>query len=282
MSEKVNTVKAGGKTAVFSGTHYESYLQIFKTPEKAVANYARYLELNDREKREQPLSDAEKKELAKLKRTETLAKDFDNSHNYMLDKERYRQQDIDYAFALGEKERQGGARGDLFERHRSASDVYKASILEKIFRGFKERITKSPEEGGMSAVNIDPNELTNWLDEDMSTAAAKKMADMRMILIGLKKSLGETDQDSMFEAVQNLFEESWFPFVLPPGKGDDRIKTLALRAPHAFYQVMGNPEKKFQKLIQKLITMVLNEDKSDSLIELKKNANKRAGAAKPA
>ncbi len=267
MSKKALEIRAGGKKVNMTGSHYESYLQIFKTPEKAVAQYARYLELKRRKNANDHLSSAEKKELAKLERTEKLAKDFDNSHNYMLDKEGYRQQDIDYAFTLGVKEKKEGATGALFTNHRNASDVYKAGFLEKIFGGMKSRINKSPEEGGMLSNHVGFEEMADWLDEDMSAAAAKKMNQLRMIIKGLKKTVGETDRDKLYTAVVSMFSNSWFNLIFSD------VGPVSLAAPFGFTILMGRRSKKFPKLILKLIDMVLTEDKGDSIIEVCQRAH---------
>ena len=55
---------------------------------------------------------AEAKELKTLERLEDPALDFDRSHNYMLDKNSYKQQDIDYAFQLHNKETNGLQKAD--------------------------------------------------------------------------------------------------------------------------------------------------------------------------
>ena len=263
MGKKVLQIRVGGRRVSMTGSHYESYLQIFKTPERAVDQYARFQDLSRREDADEHLSNAEKRELAKLKRTEKLAKDFDTSHNYMLDKEGYRQQDIDYAFALGVKEKKGGAAGALFDNHRNASDVYKAGFLEKIFGGMKARINKSPEEGGMFAGHIGFEEMADWLDEDMNAAAVKKMNQLRMIIKGLKKTLGETDREKLYTAVVSMLSNSWFNFIFAD------TQPVSLAAPYGFSILMGKRDKKFPKLILKLIDMILTEDKGDSLIALR-------------
>ena len=92
----------------FTPTHYESYLQIYKTPQAALENYARFKELEEKEDNHQKMSSAQKKEYAKLKRMEKLAKQFDTAHDYMLEKDAFSQQDINYAFEASALQRSTG------------------------------------------------------------------------------------------------------------------------------------------------------------------------------
>lgn len=277
MMRDAQTVSAGGKTVYMTGTHYESYLQIYNTPEKAVANYYRLTELNRRNINDGDLSKREKSELAKLQRIEKLAKDFDNSHNYLLDKQGYRQQDIDYAFSLGVKERQGGAAGTLFSNHSTASDIYKASFMEKIFGGMQDRLKATFDNEHLTLAQVgQPAYLAEWLDKDMNTAAVKNMNGMRMIITGLKRSLGDPNRDELFEAVKNLFSDTWFSLVFPQVGPNVLMTYVSNTMPLGFDFLMQDKSKKFPGLIRKLVDLVLSEDKKDSLMQtLKTNAAKQ-------
>ena len=81
-------VKAGDKQAEMTPSRYESYIQIYKDSETAVAAYTRYKELKDKE----VLTKAESKEFQKLDKLNKLAKEFDLSHRYMTEKDEYNQQ----------------------------------------------------------------------------------------------------------------------------------------------------------------------------------------------
>ena len=205
MEGEKKEVTAGGAAVFITGSHYESYLQIFKTPEIAVAKYKRLLDLKEKKRTREGVTKAEKAELAKLERIETLADNFDRAHRYMLDKHGHRQQDIDYAFSLGVQEKKDGAEGDLFDEHGTAADVYKAAFLEKIFGGMPQRIMRDLNNNVFTVAQLgEANNMVDWLDEDMNAAALRKMNGMRMILKGLKRSLENPDRDKMFDAVQKL------------------------------------------------------------------------------
>ena len=149
------TIKLGEDKADFTPSHYESYLQIYKTPAAAIRAYHTYKDLKKKSDQNEVLSKAEKEEYEKLEKVEKLARDFDNSHNYMLEKDSYKQQDIDYAFQLREKERSGGVISGMFSNSNSSSGIYLSLILEKIFGGMTKRFMKEEtEEGGISRGDV--------------------------------------------------------------------------------------------------------------------------------
>ncbi|MBQ6519232.1 MAG: hypothetical protein IJI14_10955 [Anaerolineaceae bacterium] len=120
-----------------SPSHYESFLQIFKTPKAALEAYNKLLKLVDKNQNEE-LSPSERKELNKCLRIEELANDFDRSHHYMTDKQIYSQQYVDYAFSLGKKERKTEGENDQLPENEMyqapdsiASTTYKLLIMQK-------------------------------------------------------------------------------------------------------------------------------------------------------
>ena len=177
MTHSVITVKAGEAKEDFTPTHYESYIQIYKTPEKAVAAYARYKKLKEKKRQsgdwvgdkvfelghkiqsklglEDPekFTLAESKEYNKLRRLENLALQFDLSHRYMTEKDQYSQQDIDYAFRLHDKEIKGLDMRDqntsnTVNQYKTAGGIYITMFMDQIFKDLKESFMKSADEGG--------------------------------------------------------------------------------------------------------------------------------------
>ena len=121
------------------------------------------------------LSPAEEKELNKCLRIEQLAKDFDQSHHYMTDKESYNQQDVDYAFSLGKKERTTEGENDqLLESEiyqapdSTASTTYKLLIMQKIFGGMRERCRQK------FGTMIYGKKINSWLYNDIVKSIDKK------------------------------------------------------------------------------------------------------------
>ncbi len=174
-------------TVSMSPSHYEAYLQIYKSPRLAVQKYDEYKKLNHIQATgERSLTSREKDNLSKAERMEKLANQFDRAHDYMLEKTSYSQQDVDYVFSLGKKETsEKNVGGQILNN--SAAKVYKALILEKIFGGMKQRLLNhlSEEEAG------DQAKVQAWLDKDISTCINRKKDDVVGVLTALKRTSNE-------------------------------------------------------------------------------------------
>ena len=118
---------------------YEGYLMIGMTPEQAVREHKRLKEL---EGKKEALSGEEKKELSRLSRTNSLARDFARANRYLLEKETYSEKDYDYAFselpAMEKAVKQDERMGGKLLAGKSASATYQGVILERVFGGFYE------------------------------------------------------------------------------------------------------------------------------------------------
>ncbi len=197
-----------GKRLGISPSRYESLLQVYKSPKTALEKYLRFIKLYN--KGEENLDADEEKELSKLKRVRELIDSFDDSHRYMLEKEEYSQQDVDYAFALGKKERKSEGPDDRIEESaifskggNSASDIYKMLIMQKIFSGMK------------NCLREDKNKLKNydqviqWLEQDTLKCIEQSPYQMKMVIRGIKRSLKDPDekevQDQMFDVLKSWY-----------------------------------------------------------------------------
>ncbi len=275
-------LRGSDQTVMMSPSHYESYIQIYKTPEKAIQSYARYEELQGRKDREEKLSGDEEKELAKLQRMENLADNFDRSHRYMIEKAGYSQQDIDYAFALGRKEKQGGLYGRMTEVNMTSGSIYKAIMLEKIFGGFQQRVQTSLDNGELrpaQATNVP--EFAAWLDKDLCECVQKKMNGMLMIVKAAGRALEKPDQKSIIRELIGAIGGSWMPnaFTKKIIKDDDVYNVLSTIAPASCEIVINEPNTKFRKLLDKLITANAMNTGKDSLQKARSQSKQnRAGA----
>jgi hypothetical protein len=161
------------------------------------------------------MSDAEKKELSTLDRLEDLAQDFDNAHNYMLDKDNYNQQDIDYAFRLHDKETKGLQTAAEFQGgedineavrddYRSASGIYITLFMNKFFRDLKEQWMKDPDEGGIAENDgMKFPIVRTWMDKYLSDRVKRNKNDFKMIVRGLYRSMKAAAPNSEVDE-QNL------------------------------------------------------------------------------
>ena len=207
------SISAGGKEVVMSPSLYEAYLQIFKTPEAAVKNYARYIELWKKDKDRIRLSDPEKKELEKLQRVRGVALDFDRSHRYMLEKKNFSQQDIDYAFELHNKEINNARSPELTNDHLFASDIYQSLFLEKVFPGLKGRFSSASDDA-----EEDPKmNLNSWLDDDLAKSVKKNKEEMTKFAKGAVKNVKNPTEENLKRELWGLIRDNYLKRLYPDG-----------------------------------------------------------------
>lgn len=206
---------------------FEGWLQIYKTPKAAIEAASRYERLDKKAR-----TDAEEKEYGKLTRMLSLAKDFSRSHRYMMEKDKFSDQDIDYAFALEKKEKNGLSNESLSGGKTSAA-VYQSLILEQVFKGMKERAS-----GFISQNDIEENQdekaLSAWLDQDMANCTKSKKDVMTRIAAALSKALGNPGREELFEAMLALIKSKWISRIFPGAapKKDDENRSLTPQAKH--------------------------------------------------
>ena len=199
-----------GETMSLTASKYESLLQIYKTPQKALEQYARFEALKNKRRTEE-LSPEEKKEYEKFLRINLLATDFERSHRYMLGREKYSQQDVDYVFALEKKERQGGVESDMFEQdwndptmakmknpNASASAIYQMQIMKGVFGGMRDRFDKTFEG------DYDVRTMLTWLAADAVDSIRNHPKEMAAIIRGMKHAEDDPDQAKLQAGFSSL------------------------------------------------------------------------------
>jgi hypothetical protein len=189
--------------AALTPSELEGWMQIYKTPQEAVAQAKRYNELHFNHHR----TDAEDNEYYKLARIKDLAKDFSKSHQYMLEKDEYSQQDLNYAFALDKKEKQVFSDEFLSEGKTSAA-VYQSLFLEKIFEGMKERAENFINEQHISE-NGNLDALQDWLDTNMSENIKDKRMEMFKIVRALDKASNYPSRGELLGRALELIKNRW-------------------------------------------------------------------------
>jgi len=284
MTEKVYTVSSGTAEAAFTPTHYESYIQIYKDAKTAINAYARYLELKkrreeakdydedneDNEDAAHGLSEAEEKEYRKLSRMEELAVDFDASHNYLLEKDAFTQQDIDYVFSMRRQEQHGirKERNEMLTDRMDSASIYQAIFLEKIFGGMKQAWDSNESGGGMpdkdfNALVKDPGpknfkKLAKWMDGYMSGRTEQKPKGMKMIIRGIYRSASGHTKDTLQEYMYRMISYSYFDRMLKDDMSERGVTGKAYFDP-AFRLIMGDKKYKFTKLIRSISGEVIDE-----------------------
>ena len=269
-----------GKEVSFTPTHYESYLQIYKTPQAAMEDYARFKELEGMEENHENMSSAQKKEYAKLKRMEALANQFDTAHEYMLEKDAFSQQDINYAFEASAMQRpinEDEISGDMLSFHQTSGDVYQSLFLQKIFGGMEQCFLHAEdEESYKTDGKEDENKFKAWLDKDMTECVNKKSQGMLMILRGMKRAMDQSKQnkETMMEEVRTMIQYNWIRHLFD---GDSPKENFGEAfAGDSLQLIMNDNNSRFRRTIEGLIKTLLAEDKIKVPDSLQKPANKKS------
>ena len=297
VTHSVITVKAGEATEEFTPTHYESYIQIYKTPEKAVAAYARYKELKEKKQQSEDWTEdklsvlshqiqsklgledpeeftfAESKEFEKLQRLEDLAIEFDHSHRYMTEKDKYSQQDIDYAFRLQDKEVKGLDMRDqetsnTVNQYKTAGGIYITMFMDQIFKDLKESFMKSADEGGgpdEPAANLEA--VKAWFDKYLTERANQKKTEFNKIVIGIFRSVKsagpagkEVTEEDVLEKLVDVITNTCIDKNFSGGsyeiKSGQGLMSLAI----SIQNILDNKGSQFTKLVRSMIKQCQNEE----------------------
>lgn len=273
MMNQPQKIQAGGKEEELTPSFYEAYLQIYKTPDKAVPAAHRFAELkkmNDNGYK-WSLHPIDKKEWERAKRINGLAMEFVKSHRYMLEKNTYNQQDVDYAFMQLDRENDKQATGRLLET--SSGKIYLALILKKIFGGVMQRFKTYINQDEQ---NKQEGNLIKWLDEDMSNALSNNKDKMLTLVRGQKKSQEkkngmEVNVDSLSRDIQDTIYSNWISVVFDEEK-KDIDEDLQEQMKNIFHHITSDRSsaKKFQNLLKALVKQVIAEDQTaeDDLVKL--------------
>ena len=282
-----------------------AYIQIYKDPKTAIQKYNRLQFLRKKKKQrgkwtdsiilsqvqrlqsafkledEEDLTYDEAVELARLERMEELALQFDNAHNYMLEKEQYSQQDIDYAFRMNYMEKNGTEkkapvrksldREDFRDNYQSASGIYITLILDKLFYGLKEKVLNGPEQGGLSMETVQNYQTLNqWIDGFLVDRVKPKKKEFRMILRGLYRAMkagepGKVTSEKMRERLSDIFTKILVNRNFRSVSAPEKELFANMNMSNYTYTLGQNNEYENSKLLNHMITECLNEDRKKPL-----------------
>ena len=197
------SLEDGTASVEMSASMLEGWIQVCKTPKAAIESAAKYYKL----KRSGQKTDEERKEFAKLERIYDLVKDFSSSHRYLLEKEDFSQQDMDYIFALDKKEKTGLSNESL-SGGKTSSAVYQSLLLEQVFKGMKERAGAFMEQNHIEETG-DEDALSDWLDRELSDCIKNKSDVMTMIAKAMGKALGDPGRDALVGELEDFIKNRW-------------------------------------------------------------------------
>ena len=233
-------------------SHYESYIQIYKTPEAAMENFHRYTKLAEKRNRTKD----EQKEHEKRKRIDDLACDFDKSHRYMLEKNSYSQQDADYAFSLAKKQQNADVHGNI--NIHLAGEIYQSLIFEKIFGGIKQRFKNHITS---VADAKDRDVVRNWLDNDLHECISRKKEDMKTVIRAIKRSEEDADEAIVLSKLSTVVNNRWLETVFFNNKNNDfKIDKAKNNISIGWRTLVGDKTSKTGAILDNLIKEVMQED----------------------
>ena len=187
---------------------------------------------------------------------ETLANQFDNSHRYMLEKNAYSQQDVDYAFSLSKKERDSMVRGSI--NFNTSSGIYQSLIFEKIFGGMKQRFKNHITS---IADAQDPDLVRNWLDNDLHECISRKKDEMKTVIRAIKRSENAEDDAVVLEQLADAKKMRWlYPVFIEAKKFDSKINAAKDNIKGAWGALILDNASKTRADIDSLIQSVMEEE----------------------
>ena len=267
MFSKYYTVKAGNIEVPMTPAHYESYLQIYKTPEAAVKAYARLLDLNEQGKvRGKKMSKKEKNELDLLSQKEELAKQLDQSHRHLLNKEGFTQGDVDYVFQLKVRENIGKTRatGSMYTEHASASATYIALLFDRVFGGIQDEAKRARQSEELPRVMGNGGEqdrrCSEWLNDYLLRKTRDKVKLMTGILRGMRNALPKPTADMIRTAFHQLLVNTYLLKVFPSDNiAGGELFDLGLGINYIYRGEIMDKNMTFTKLIDSMCTAVMME-----------------------
>ena len=224
------------------------------------------------------MSYAEYEELKKLEMMDKLARQFDNAHNYMIEKDQYSQQDIDYAFRLNYREKNGdrkeqnnndheiGEEVDFRDDYKSASGIYIALILDKIFHGLKEAWMKAPEEDKLSLEDMRKSgPAFEWIDDFFVDHVKSKKDEFQMIIRGLTRAMKTADPEGnvSYEKLRSKLSEMLIKILVGrnfKSEGFDERELLGNKYFNNYLMSVGYENSfKFTGMLNRMIAACLKE-----------------------
>ncbi len=288
MLKRYHKIKVGDIEVEMTPSHYEAYLQIYKTPLEAVKAYDRYQKLKDERdgddsKLKGVFSNKKLAEWKMLSRNEELADQFDSAHKTMLNKDKFTQRDIDYAFNLRKKEAAGkrakntsAIDSTMYTNHATASETYMALFFDKIFGGIQSTAMKSVQDGGVPP-NANTMIIALWLDKYLAEKTRQKMNGMAMIIRGIMQAYDgkHTDKlikESFHHFLQHAYLEKAFPNTASKGQS---MFFLGSQMNNIYGMISKNRQTEFTKTIDSLVRIVMMENKPVTQLNADKKKKKK-------
>ena len=127
-----------------------------------------------------------------------------------MNKAKFSQEDVNYAFALSQKEKQDKVYFHKKEENQdipvkdastvTASNVYQMLIMKTVFGDMGERLGQQIKSKAIK----NANDMVEWLTEDMSGRIDENKNEMKMVLRGIKNSMKDPDKKKIGKDAANV------------------------------------------------------------------------------
>ncbi len=261
-------VTAGGNTVSFTPSHYESYLQIFKTPAEAVRRYSRYLMLKDMGKKR---NSDQNKEFMTLSNYENRANGFDLAHNNMITSAPtgYSQRTVDYVFSLRRRETYGASGAQITDMQ-TAAGVYEGLIFNRIFGGMRTELLRPEAAGGLSEAAVEAlngksvnsnteSGFMTWLNDFLTGRARSGAVSLKSVIRAVKKSTPRANAESVKAALCDSLSMSYFRQIFAGGSEPKAEFARKYLTTYVFPDLIADGSKSFTQLLEMLIAQVMSE-----------------------
>ncbi len=186
---------------------------------------------------------------------------FANAHNYMLEKDAFSQQDVDYVYELRSKEKKN-AESDAFINGQTSSSIYESLFFEKKFGGMKQRFES--QEKFKNVQEMTPNlmnDLIKWLDDDLSKCCeGRKFNKLITVMTGMERAMKTPTKEEMLGQLQENMQNGWIARIFKTDGSNREYESVNLIMPTIFSQIMEDAGSKFRKKADKFIQYILEHD----------------------
>nr|MCR5161275.1 hypothetical protein [Lachnospiraceae bacterium] len=249
-------LKSGDDSIDISPTRYEAYLAIYKSPAAVIEAYARLKELK-KAQQDETITDDEQKELDRLVDIDGTADEFVTSHDYLLQKDNYTQQDLDYIFKLKAREKRGleGKNLNTFNKGDSAAGIYQALVMDKIFGGIKAAYLRDYDK---QQLNV-PKSLEVWLSNYIVEKSWNHAKELEMVIRAIRRVSPRHTKKTLYNYMSTMVSQMYLGKVFPYGSEDNKLAVANLFVQPTMEEIMKKGNSGFPLLVKALIDKIMKE-----------------------
>ena len=259
-NETIRVWSDDNKVVLITPSHYESYLQIYGASKEAIKKYGRFRELQEKANK----TSAEKEEYNALRLIDDTADEYDKAHQYMLEREDYSQQDLDYIFSLRKREfavAKTARQKIIVEAGNTASGIYRSLVTEKILGGMKEHYLSNP------AHYKDEKSVETWINNFVSRRLKMHQGLLTMIIRAMLRSDIKMNDATVRQTVNDMIGQGYVEKVFEETDFDDRLGLANLNAGKAFIAFSAKTDTGYSEILDSAIQRARDMENTGAPLE---------------